>query len=129
MAVWGTPDPADKAFPKPLFDAETGKLDHEEAKAYETYDIRLLLERHPEKYLPLFHNNIRIICGELDNYYLNEAVALLKQEVEKHPAPEGAAGYIKMIPNADHGGSLFMSPAMRAVPGEMIRFLEAASAE
>lgn len=125
MAVWGTPDPRNKAFPKPLFDAETGKLDHQEARAYEAYDIRLLLERNPEKYLPLFHNNVRMICGELDNYYLNEAVALLKQEIAKHPAPSNAAGYIKMVPNADHGGSLFMSAPMRAVPGEMMKFLEA----
>lgn len=124
MACWGTPDPQNPAVAKPLFDAETGALDREEAQQYEAYDIRLLLSRHPAKYAPIFANNVRLICGELDNYYLNEAVELLKEELEQHDPPAGP-GYIKLVPNADHGGSLMMSPPMRAVPGEMVKHLEA----
>jgi hypothetical protein len=123
MACWGTADAHNSAVAKPLFDAETGKIDREEAKAYEKYDIRLLLAREPDKYAPIFARNVRLICGQLDNFYLNEAVTLLKEELDKHDLPAGP-GYIKMIPNADHGGSLFATPAMRAIPGEMVRHLQ-----
>ena len=122
MACWGTPDPENPDVAKPLFAAGTGEMDHDEAKAYEAYDIRLLLARDPAKYVPIYARNIRIICGELDNYYLNEAVALLQEELEKHQRPEGP-GYIKLIPGADHGGSLFAKPQMRAIPREMLRHL------
>ena len=124
MACWGTPDPANEAVAKPLFDAKTGALDHAEAKAYEAYDIRLLLARDPERYVPLFAQNVRILCGELDNYYLNEAVSLLKEELARHDLPAGP-GYVKLVPGADHGGSLFMRPEMTAVPGEMVEHLKA----
>lgn len=125
QACWGNPDPENPAVAKPLYDAKTGRLDHEEARAYEAYDVRLKLAREPEKYVPLFHERIRIVCGELDNYYLNEAVTLLKQELEGHafnslvPTP----GYIKLVPNADHGEGLFRSEEMQAWPGEMLRHL------
>ena len=82
-----------------------------------------MLSRHSEKYGPIFANNVRLICGELDNYYLNEAVSLLKEEIDKQDLPAGP-GYVKLIPKADHGGSLMMSPAMRAVPGEMVKHLD-----
>lgn len=127
MACWGTSDPNDPSIARPLFDAKTGAIDHEEARAYEAYDIRLLLSRHPEKYGPIFASNIRLICGSLDNYYLNEAVTLLKEEIDKQDLHDGP-GYVKLIPNTDHGGSLFASPAMRAVPGEMVRHLNEHSA-
>ena len=122
MACWGTPDSENQGVARPLFDANTGAIDRAEAKAYEAYDIRLLLSRDPARYVPIYAKNIRIICGELDNFYLNEAVALLKEELEKHGRPEGP-GYIKIIPGADHGGSLFARPQMRAIPREMLRHL------
>ena len=126
MACWGTPDPSNPRVAKPLFDAETGVLDHEEAKAYEPYDIRLKLAREPATYVPLFHEHIRLICGEMDNYYLNEAVTLLKQELDRHTFQPWVAtpGYIKLIPHADHGRSLFQSEAMQAWPSEMLKHLQ-----
>ena len=70
MACWGTPDDtsprvAGKPWPvaKPLFDAKTGELDHAEAEHYQQYDIRLLLANDPERYVPVFRNNIRLVCG------------------------------------------------------------------
>ena len=130
MACWGTPDEsnprvAGKPWPvaKPLFDAKTGELDHAEAEHYKQFDIRLLLANDPDRYLPVFSNNIRLACGTLDNYYLNEAVELLKAEVESH-GREGGVGYITMVDGADHGGSLFRSEAMGAWPREMIAHLD-----
>ena len=132
MACWGTPDennpriePGDWPVAKPVFDAETGDLDHEEAKAYEAYDIRLLLSQDPERYLPVFENQIRLVCGAVDNYYLDEAVRLLMTELQKQGFDESGSGYVKLIEGADHGRSLFVSEAMRAWPGEMAEHLKA----
>ena len=109
---------------RPLYDPETGRLDHAEAKHYEAYDIRLLLANDPERYAPVFHDNIRLVCGTLDNYYLNEAVELLDQELRNHLPARAGEGYIRMVENADHGGSLFVSEAMRAWPREMREHFE-----
>ena len=126
MACWGTPDPANPRVAKPLYDAKTGALDHDEAKNYEPYDIRLNLARHPDVYAPLFRDNVRLVVGENDNYYLNEAVALLKREVDSHAVASDvpAAGYIRVLPNADHEGSIFATPDMKAWPGEMVAHLK-----
>ena len=127
MACWGTPDPLNPHVAKPLYDAKTGALDHDEAKSYEPYDIRLNLARHPEQYAPLFRDNIRLVVGENDNYYLNEAVALLKQEVGAQAvvSDSAAVGYIRVLPNADHEGSIFATRDMKAWPGEMVAHLKA----
>ncbi len=126
MACWGTPDPQNPRVAKPLYDAKTGVLDHDEAKNYEPYDIRLNLARHPERYAPLFRDNIRLVVGENDNYYLNEAVAVLKREVGAQAAASDAeaVGYIRVLPNADHEGSIFATPDMKAWPGEMVAHLK-----
>lgn len=131
MACWGTPDPnnprvgeGDWPVAKPLFNAETGEINPAEAEHYKAYDIRLLLANDPERYVPVFRQNVRLVCGTLDNYYLNEAVELLKAEVDSHPiAGFPGFGYIKLIEGADHGMSLMFSPAMRAWPAEMVEHL------
>ena len=126
MACWGTPDPANPRVAKPLYDAETGALDHDEAKNYEPYDIRLNLARRPDVYAPLFRDNVRLLVGENDNYYLNEAVALLKQEVGAHAVASDSspAGYVRVLPNADHEGSIFATADVKAWPGEMVAHLK-----
>ena len=68
---------------------------------------------------------IRLICGDADDYYLNEAVALLQKEIEAlniADLPEGRHGYVKMIPNADHS-MIFLSPPMQNIPREMLDHL------
>ena len=113
-------------WPESLFDAQTGKIDHVEAEQYKRYDIAHLLREHPNKYGPIFLQRIRLICGEADDFYLNEAVALLKEDVEKleiDNLPEGRHGYIKMLPGLDHG-SVYGSEAMRAFPQEMLDHLK-----
>lgn len=119
QAVYGSRDAS--GWPKPLFDAATGKLDHAEAEHYKRYDIALLLRENPQKYGPTFLQRIRLICGGADDFYLNEAVSLLKSDVDKlsiDNLPEGRHGYITMVPGTDHG-SVFGSAEMKAVPAEM----------
>jgi len=111
-----------------LWDAATGVLDHTIAEQYREFDIADPLRRNPAKYGPIFKQRVRLLVGDSDNYYLNEAVALLKADVDKLnfiDLPEGSHGYIKIVPGKDHS-SLFATPEMAALPGQMLEHLRRA---
>jgi len=74
--------------------------------------------------LPLFRNNVRLVVGTEDSFYLNEAVAMLDAELTKLGRAETDRGYVKMIPG-DHG-SIFASEAVRSFPKEMLEHLRKA---
>jgi pimeloyl-ACP methyl ester carboxylesterase len=123
QAVYGSRAPS--GWPAPLFDAQTGKLDPVEAEHYKRYDIGVLLRSNPDKLGPIFLQRVRLVCGDADDFYLNEAVALLKEDVERlkvESLPEGKHGYVKLLPGLDHG-SVYGSEAMRAFPREMLEHL------
>ena len=107
-----------RGHPTALFDPATGAIDPEVAATYRGHDIGGLLRGDPERYLPIFHRNVRLICGSDDSFYLNEAVERLAAELARHPQSEGDAGYVKLVPG-DHG-SVFASEAMRAIPAEQL---------
>ena len=98
------------------------------AEQYRKYDISALVQAHPEKYLRLFRENVRIIVGDQDSFYLNEAVSLLKTQVEELNSKAGQTGgwgFIKILPGYDHG-SIMASPELSAIPQEMLDRLRAA---
>lgn len=124
LAVWGTRNPDGSI--RDLYDPITGKIDHKEAETYKRYDIGYLLRTQPDKFAPIFRQRVRLTVGDQDNYYLNEAVVLVRDDLAKIPKgelPEGENGYIKIVPGTDHG-SVFGSPAMRAIPAEMVEHLK-----
>ena len=59
-----------------------------------------------ERYGPIVTNRVRLICGELDSFYLDRAVRRLKETAERHAAAGGGwtgPGYIEIVPDATHG--------------------------
>lgn len=111
--------------PAALFDAATGVIDHAVAETYRAYDIRARLERDPQRFGPIFRRNIRLFVGDQDNFYLNEAVELLKQTLDGLAIPPDAEhdfGYVKLVPGTDHG-SVLRSPQSMAIPQEMLEHL------
>lgn len=126
QAVFGPRN--DRGNPAALYDPRTGAIDKTIAEQYRKYDIDALLEAQPERFLPLFHDRARVLVGDQDSYYLNEAVALLKQHVEELEAKANRApgwGFIKVLPGYDHG-SIFGSGEMMSIPQEMVEWLEKA---
>ena len=74
----------DDGYPKRLFDKLTGQLDHQVAKYWkENYDLRYILERDWAKLGPKVKGKIHIYCGDMDNYYLNDAVYLMEDFLKK----------------------------------------------
>ena len=72
----------DDGEPMPVFDRETGEVDTAVAKAWEPYDIRLVLERNWETLEPKLAGKIHVYAGEVDTFYLEGAARLLKESMD-----------------------------------------------
>jgi len=123
FAVWGPRD--GRGRPTALFDPTTGAIDKAVAEQYRKYDIGAMLRGEPGKYGPLFRERVRLVVGDADNFFLNEAVALLKADLDRIGKDQpGGPGYVKIVPKLDHG-TIFRSAEVRAFPGEMLAHLKA----
>lgn len=75
-------------YPKRIFDKETGEIDKEVASYWkENYDLRHILERDWATLGPKLQGKIHIYCGDMDNYYLNNAVYLMEDFLKKTKNP------------------------------------------
>lgn len=83
-------------YPKRIWDKETGEI-HEEIAEYwrENYDLAYILNRDWKTLGPKLKNKIHIYCGDMDNYYLNNAVYLMEDFLEETSAPyyDGEVAY------------------------------------
>ncbi len=122
QACWGRR--AEDGGIRPLYDVVTGKLDKDEAESYRRFDITDRLRKDPKRFVPLFRNNVRLIVGTRDDYYLEKAVELLAADLEKLD-PKGeipGGGYIKFVPMTTHS-TVFGSAEIRGIPKEMTDYL------
>lgn len=129
----------ERGHPAALFDPVTGAIDHAVTEKYRAYDIGEIVRKQPQKYLPILKDRVRLICGDADSFYLNEAVRLFVHDVAKLDGQEiatdavaplkwtptgGGFGSIVILPGYDHG-TVFGAPEVRAFPKEMLDFLRA----
>ncbi len=78
----------DDGYPVRLWDKMTGDIDHEIAEYWkENYDLRYILERDWDKLGDNLKGKIHIYCGDMDNYYLNNAVYLMEDFLENTSEP------------------------------------------
>jgi hypothetical protein len=84
--------------PRPLWDRATGAVDTGVSRAWEPYDIRLVLERNWATLSPRLRGKIHVIMGDLDTFYLEGAVKLLKASLETL----GSDAVVEIIPDRDH---------------------------
>ncbi len=70
-------------YPKRLWDKYTGEIDHDVAEYWrENYDLRHIMERDWATLGPKLEGKIHIYVGDMDNYYLNNAVYLTEEFLE-----------------------------------------------
>lgn len=75
-------------YPKPIWDKLSGEIDPAVAGYWrENYDLRYILERDWETLGPKLEGKIHIYCGDMDNYYLNNAVYLMEEFLENTTDP------------------------------------------
>jgi S-formylglutathione hydrolase FrmB len=99
----------EKGRPRRLWDRATGAVDHDTAKAWETYDIRLVLERGWPTLGPKLKGKIHVVMGDLDTFYLEGATKLLKASLERL----GSDAVVELVPGKDHGSVLTPDLAKR----------------
>ncbi len=89
-------------YPQRIWDKKTGKINHEVAKYWqENYDLRYILERDWDKLGPDLAGKIHIYCGDMDTYYLNNAVYLMEEFLESTTDPY-YAGEVDYGDRAEH---------------------------
>ena len=77
--------------PKPVWDPLTGKIDHNVAKEWKTWDLKDYTADHWKSLGPKLQGKIHIWTGELDDYYLNNAVHSLYDYLQKTTNPKSDA--------------------------------------
>jgi hypothetical protein len=89
-------------YPKRLWDRRTGVIDPEVAEHWrENYDLRHILERDWATLGPKLEGKIHIFTGDMDNYYLNNAVYLMEEFLESTTDPY-YAGEVDYGDRAEH---------------------------
>jgi len=86
----------ENGYPKRIWDKKTGKIDHNVAEYWkENFDIGFILKRDWKIIGPKLEGKIHIYCGDMDNYYLNNAVYLVEEFLEstKFPYYNGEVDY------------------------------------
>lgn len=96
--IWeATYSPVDEdGYPKRIWDRITGDIDPEVAAYWkENYDLSYIMKRDWPKIGNKLKGKIRIYCGDMDNYYLNNAVYLTEEFLEstKEPYYDGEVDY------------------------------------
>lgn len=75
-------------YPRRLWDKRTGAIDFQVARYWrEHYDLRHILQRDWHKLGTKLVGKIHVYCGDMDNFYLNNAVYLLEEFLESTSDP------------------------------------------
>ena len=125
-------------YPVRLWDKMSGKINHDVAQYWlENYDLRHILERDWDKLGEKLKGKIHIYCGDMDNYYLNNAVYLMEDFLESTTDPyyDGEVDYgdrAEHCWNGDHENPNAISRLRynsMYVPKIMKRIMESAPAD
>ncbi|KPK76766.1 MAG: hypothetical protein AMJ79_05520 [Phycisphaerae bacterium SM23_30] len=90
-------------YPQELWNKLTGQMDHKVAEAIRRYDLRDYLEKNWPEIGPKLVGKIHILCGDMDNYYLNEAVYEMEAFLESTTDPYYAGSFQYGRPRKTHG--------------------------
>jgi hypothetical protein len=89
-------------YPKPIWDKKTGVIDKDVARYWrDHYDLSFILRRDWATLGPKVHDKINIYVGDMDNYYLNNAVYLTEEFLRSTSNPKWT-GEITYGDRAEH---------------------------
>ena len=82
-------------YPAPLWDKRTGVIDPKVAEYWrENYDLRYIMQRDWKTLGPKLQGKVNIYVGDMDNFYLNNAVYLMEDFLKKSDPPyQGEVDY------------------------------------
>lgn len=102
-------------YPKPIFNKLTGQIDSTVARYWkENYDLSWIMKRDWPKIGSKLQGKIHIYCGDMDNYYLNNAVYFTEEMLKKLQGPtfDGEVDYgdrAEHCWNGDHKNPNYIS--------------------
>jgi hypothetical protein len=92
----------ENGYPARIWNKLTGEIDTAVAAYWrENYDLRHILERDWKSLGKKLEGKIHLYCGDMDNYYLNNAVYLMEDFLEKTTDPY-YAGEVDYGDRAEH---------------------------
>ena len=84
----------DDGYPKPIWNPSTGVIDHEVANYWrEHYDLRYILERDIARLGPKLEGKLHFAVGDVDTWYLNNAVHLMQNFLDSPKNPYRIADF------------------------------------
>ena len=102
-------------YPKPIFNKLTGQIDSTVARYWkDNYDLSWIMKRDWPKIGTKLQGKIHIYCGDMDNYYLNNAVYFTEEMLKKLQGPtfDGEVDYgdrAEHCWNGDHKNPNYIS--------------------
>lgn len=105
QAVFSPPGP--DGYPALIWDPRTGVIDHKVAQYWQDHDdLRAYMQQHWPTLGPKLQGKIHVTVGDMDTYYLNNAVHLLQQFMESSSGPhvDGQFEYGPGQPHCFWGG-------------------------
>ena len=106
QAVYGPV--GEDGYPKDIWDKLTGEIDPEVASYFrERYDLTHILKTRWGELGQRLEGKLHISCGDMDNYYLNEAVYELEAVLEATENPYYNGSFTYGRPRKTHGWSPF----------------------
>lgn len=109
--------------PKRLFDRETGAVNHDVAMTWTKYDIRKILEDNWKTLGPKLKGKLHVHMGDVDTFYLDGAVRLLKKSLEGL----GSDAVVEMHPGKDHG-TIMTRELLQSIHDDVVAMFEAGKA-
>ncbi len=89
-------------YPQPIWNKYTGDIDSTVARYWrDNYDLGYILERDWSKLGNKLKGKIKIYCGDMDNYYLNNAVYLFEERLKRLTNPSADA-FVDYGDRAEH---------------------------
>lgn len=103
QAVYGPV--GEDGYPEPIWDKISGKIDHKVAQYFKenNCDLRYYIQKKWSRIGPELVGKLHISCGDMDNYYLNEAVYELERFLEKTKDPYYGGSFQYGRPRKGHG--------------------------
>lgn len=104
QAVYGPV--GEDGYPKPIWDKLTGEIDHEVAEYFKEHlDLTQYIKKNWSWLGPKLVGKLHISCGDMDNYYLAEAVYELEEFLESTTDPYYGGSFQYGRPRKGHGWS------------------------
>jgi len=91
-------------YPVQVYDYLSGKINHSQVEYWRdhNFDLRYYLEKNWQELGPKLVGKLHFLCGDMDNFYLNESLYLMEKFLESTKNPYYGGSFRWGRPNIGH---------------------------